>query len=158
MSKKGQFSTEYILLLAFIILLLIGGIVAYLYFSPSVEEQISRKNAENTLKQIVQTSEQVYAFSEGTRNSVIVRVPPNVERITFSGNEAFMRFKASETETTDIVVTSKVPFVTRTYLNPPSGKFDFLVGSKRYESVLKVCVASFEQSLNCVEGETIDLT
>jgi hypothetical protein len=157
MKRRGQFSTEYMFLIAVVAFMLIIGTVIFIIYSPTVEEGITRENAEHSLKQIVRVADQIHTYGEGTRNSVIIAIPSKVERITFSGNEAFMRMKTGEEEYSDIVVESKVPFITRTYLNPPSGKFDFLVGSKRVGGELQICVAGFDaenlNSLDCEEGD-----
>lgn len=147
---------EYILLVALVVFILAISIVLYIRFSTPANEQITRTQGEQALESITSLSEDIIAYGEGSRNKIVMRVPPRVTYITLSGKEAFMRFDSEGGKVSDVVIPSNVLFMSRTFVNPPEGKLELIVGAKDDAGEVKVCVSEFERGLDCgVESEYV---
>lgn len=142
---------ETMLLIAVVTIVLAIGVVIFIKFSTPVQDQVVLNTAENSLRAIINEAEQIHSFSEGTRNSVTIRVPQRVKSITFSGYEAYMTLEASAGDglTVDVPLASNVPFFEQTFTDPPEGNFELLIGSKRSGNDLGICVVEFGGTLDC---------
>ncbi|MAF35933.1 hypothetical protein CL622_02340 [archaeon] len=150
--KSGQYSTEFILLIAGTLLLLIGSVVLFFYFSSGSQNQTILNTIEFSLTEFVQTGENIYALSEGSRTRLTVRIPSRINQIRFDGNEAFATVQMEGTNTIDVTISSKVEFFPKTFSSPAPGRTEYLVGTQLDPSddKIKVCVVPYGQNLDCV--------
>ena len=161
MRKRGQFSTEYILITAVALTLLILGVVVFIYTQDSVNDNTRLIDAKKAVDAITDTSDQLHALSPGTRNTLTIRIPKGAETLSFSGNEVSLTLQASQTESTDVVSKGKFMFSDRVYTNPPEGVLKLQLGLVDVPSgqavVAKTCVVLATEDINCVDGTVIDL-
>src|SRR3989344_3381512 len=144
MKKRGQFSMEYLLIGVIVIFLLVGSVLLYTYFSKPAKEKVDIASAESVLNTLVQAAEDNYALSGGTQTAVSVRMPSNVLELTFSEKEVFMKVDKGGGETADLVASSEVSFIERTFINPPEGMLDLYLGSLDVDATLSLCCLATE--------------
>ncbi len=150
MKKRGQFSLEYLLVLAIVIVIVIFSIAMYLNFASPAEEQAEFAEGKKSLEIITQVAFDVYALNEGTQNKVKVRLPGRIEEIRFVDKESYIVFEVADGKTSELAVPSKVNFFDKTFVKPEEGQREFIVGTKTDNlGGLRVCVAFAGEDLDC---------
>ena len=95
MSKKGQVSFEYLIIVGFALVSVLGiGIFAF-YSYQSFSDEIIIKQAQKAANQLVNGAELVYAYGEPTYVTQQIFVPQNTELIVVSANEVTFRIQTS---------------------------------------------------------------
>ena len=107
MKKRGQVSIEFMVLIAFLTLIIISLLYASMYYTKEVENTISTTQLDRLVKEIVDSSEYVYYFGEPSKTTIKVFIPRNVKEITVGPNEINFRVKTLQGET-DIFYRSSV--------------------------------------------------
>lgn len=79
--KKGQISTEYLILAGFVIFLVIGALVTGLFYSNQAKDRIKFNQLQNFANKIISTAESVYYAGEPSKATISVYLPSGVSGI-----------------------------------------------------------------------------
>ena len=92
---KAQIATEYLIIIAFALMIL----VPYTIYLTSVSHNFSQDNsinmASNSIRKIGQNADWVYSQGVPSRLEISVIVPENVENITISGKNIVWKIRTS---------------------------------------------------------------
>jgi uncharacterized protein (UPF0333 family) len=88
--KKGQVAAEYVIIVGFSLLALIGILIAYGTYKGPMEDKAGASQALQIARKIVDASESVYYLGPPSKTTLKVFIPVNMKRITFSGNEVII--------------------------------------------------------------------
>ncbi|MDO8740018.1 MAG: hypothetical protein Q7J54_00400 [Candidatus Woesearchaeota archaeon] len=108
MKKRGQASTEYMIIIGFVALVLIPLIVIFYKQGASTKDQITTSEADQIAKKITDAADSVYYMGEPSKMTLKLYMPENVKEISFSGRE--IRFKVATangmTDITSVAATN----------------------------------------------------
>jgi hypothetical protein len=92
---KAQIATEYMMIIAFALLIL----VPYTLYLTNVSQNFSQDNslavASNSIKKIGQNADWVYSQGMPSKLEISVMIPDNVENITISGKSILCKIRTS---------------------------------------------------------------
>ncbi|MBI2128796.1 hypothetical protein HYU07_01010 [Candidatus Woesearchaeota archaeon] len=108
MKKRGQASTEYMIIIGFVALVLIPLIVIFYKQGISTKDQVVTGEADQIAKKITDAADSVYYLGEPSKMTLKLYMPENVKEISFSGRE--VRFKVATangiTDVTSVAATN----------------------------------------------------
>jgi len=138
-SRKGQTSSEYVILLAVsIIFFLIIIVIAYDQFA-NIGQVKSRDISVNSLKTIASAAKEVYLQGSGARKTVVVTFPPEVEdnSITIQNNSLHLKHAGTD-------ISFPVDFPIYGTLPAEAGTYEIILISEG--SQVKIGTADFSVS------------
>jgi uncharacterized protein (UPF0333 family) len=86
--KKAQVAMEYIMLLGVFFILFI---VIFYYTTTESIKRVQLNEAESTVTSIAKTADYLYALGPGSQDIIEIRMPGNVQSITFDNNEVNLK-------------------------------------------------------------------
>lgn len=108
MKKRGQASTEYLIIIGFVALVLIPLLVIFYKQGSATKDQINTSEIDQIAKKIIDAVDSVYYLGEPSKTTLRVYMPENVEEISFNGRELRFRVNTANgiTDITSVAVTS----------------------------------------------------
>jgi len=106
--KRGQISTEYLIVMAFVTFLIISTLGIGLFYSAQAKDRIKFNYIENFANKIISSAESVYYAGEPSKATVTAYLPPNVQSIEVLQNEIVFSI-ATSSGVTRISYSSDVP-------------------------------------------------
>ncbi|MFT4311753.1 MAG: hypothetical protein ACMXYF_00820 [Candidatus Woesearchaeota archaeon] len=108
MQKRGQVSIEYLLLMGFALIAILGAAaLAFLSFS-DFEQSVRENQVQSSLQSIVEQSQLVYGIGPNSFRVITITLPTNVDQILIAQNTITARMHTSG-GLNDIVFFSTVP-------------------------------------------------
>jgi len=92
-TKRGQLSTEYLVIVGFISFLVIGLLAFSLFYTSSVQDSIRMSNLAQFASKVVVNAESVYYAGEPSRVVVIATLPTGVTSIQVLPNEIVFKIE-----------------------------------------------------------------
>jgi len=123
--KRGQISTEYLILTGFIVAFVIIILGAAIYYSSQIEDTIRTKQIEQFANKVVGSAASVYYSGEPSKTTINAYLPKGVSQITILEREIVFNYTSVSGEN-DVSYLSKVPI---------SGSITSSSGIKRIEIV-----------------------
>lgn len=93
--KHSQISMEYIIILGFVMIVIIGILGTALFYSGSIKDRIKIIQVNNFANKIITTAESVYYYGEPSKSTISVYLPEGVKEITISQNNLFITTQVS---------------------------------------------------------------
>lgn len=88
--KRSQISMEYIIILGFVMIVIIGILGIALTYSGSIKDSIKINQVNNFANKIISTAESVYYYGEPSKATISVYLPDGVKDITIMENSLFI--------------------------------------------------------------------
>jgi uncharacterized protein (UPF0333 family) len=85
--KRGQISTEYMIVVGFIVLIVLLTLGAALLYSSQINDRIQEKQIEQFAAKIISSAESVKYAGEPSRSTISAYLPSNVRAVQIIGNE-----------------------------------------------------------------------
>lgn len=105
--KKAQVSMEYMIVIGFVTFVVLVLLIQSFFYKRQVENQVSTTQAEQIVRSIIDTSEQVYYVGKPTKTTLKVYMPAGVQSIEFPNGTLLLKIK-TESGVSDITYPSKV--------------------------------------------------
>lgn len=128
--RAGQISTEYLILLGFLVFIILAVLGASLFYSSLARDRLTFRTLEEFSGKIIGTAEEVYYAGEGARITVTAYVPAGVTSIylmaptTSSSDKTLLMVSVSTSSGQQLTAyTSSVPL---------EGNFSSSEGVKRF--------------------------
>src|SRR3989338_4740023 len=115
MKERGQISTEYLILVGVILIILIPALVLWGVYTVNSRQTTNRAQAQEAALTIVKRAESIYYLGEGSQNVAQVRVPQGVRAIEVytdpddGGGEFVFTLIGPQGQEYEIVSRSRVP-------------------------------------------------
>ena len=93
--KRGQLSTEYLILVGFISFLVISLLGFSLFYTSSVQDSTRFSNLAHFANNVITSAESVYYAGEPSRVPVVVYLPAGITSIDVLANEVVFRIETS---------------------------------------------------------------
>jgi len=106
--KRGQISVEYLVIIGFVTIVVIGILGLALIYSGAIKDKIKISQVNSFANKIISTAESVFYAGEPSKSTISVYLPENVEEILISENSLIISIQTS-TGTNRISFSSKVP-------------------------------------------------
>ncbi len=106
--KRGQISTEYLIIVGFITFLVVGVLAVALLYSSSLRDRIRFSHVTNYADTIISSAESVYYAGEPSRLVVKPYLPAGVRSISINGTSILFTVTSSSGVNT-MLYTSSVP-------------------------------------------------
>ena len=112
MSKKAQFATEHILVVAFGLLIIVPIVYFFYTYSIGQVEEVSLTQINKMGNDIINNAETVYYMGKPSRITLDVNMPDNIENIVILGNkELVFHIDVGMSNYTEMAFSSNVPIV-----------------------------------------------
>lgn len=145
MAIKGQVSTEYLVMIGFVLVILVPIVIIYFNYTGSTSDTIDSAKTSQVAKEIVKASNEVSSFGEGSQKKIKVSFPDGLTAVNFSNKEIVFRFKDSKGNENEIVEVADVNFAA--YVLPVTpGLKDLIVKSLADSVIVQVA---------CNDGQTM---
>lgn len=102
MRFKGQISTEYLIIVGFVVFLVIGVMGVALFYTTGSQDQIRLGNVAQFANTITTNAEEIYYAGEPSRRTFTAYLPIGVNSIQISGQ--FMIFNVSTGSGTNVIL------------------------------------------------------
>lgn len=119
--KRGQISTEYLIIVGFITFLVVGILAVALLYSSHIRDQIRFSHVANFADTLITSAESVYYAGEPSRIPIRPYMPAGVQSVVVNGTEVLFTLSTAS-GTTTLLYTSAVPL---------EGTFSYDEGVKR---------------------------
>jgi uncharacterized protein (UPF0333 family) len=86
-SKRGQISTEYLIIVGFVTFLIISVLGLSLFYSGQVRDRIRFNQLNDFANKVISSSEVVFFSGEPSRNTITAYLPSGVESVIVLPNE-----------------------------------------------------------------------
>ena len=106
--KRGQYATEYLLVFAFSIVILVPGLIFLTNNYNGIKYTYDTHQAYKAAQKISTTATEVYYSGSGSMTTVLVSLPSTVIDSSVQGKEVSFKIAGLEGSTTDIVTVSKI--------------------------------------------------
>ncbi|MEK6844617.1 MAG: hypothetical protein AABX83_04300 [Nanoarchaeota archaeon] len=106
--NRGQISTEYLVIVSFITILIIGILSISLLYSSQINDRIRINHLQNFANKIISSSERIYYSGEPSKSTVSAFLPAGVTNFEIIENQLVFSIVTSSGLTT-IAFTSNVP-------------------------------------------------
>lgn len=103
--KHAQVSSEYLIIVGFVVGLTIPLLVVYFTFANDINDQITSSQIDQVTRAIVDASDTVYFLGEPSQTTLKVYIPPNVRGWSL-GNKALLYKIRTSSGISDIVYVS----------------------------------------------------
>ncbi len=107
-TKKGQISTEYLIVVAFITFLILSTLALGLFYSSQIKDRIKIDQLQNFANKVILSSESVFYSGEPSKNTITAYLPAGIEDVEIYSSEIVFNITTS-TGVTIISFSSKVP-------------------------------------------------
>lgn len=107
-TKNGQISTEYLIIVSFVIFLVIGIAGAGFYYTNQIRDTLKINQLDNFAKKIIHAAESVYYAGEPSRVTIIAYLPLGIKSFEIIEN-SFVFNISTNSGTSRIAFSSKVP-------------------------------------------------
>lgn len=124
MGRGGQVSVEYLLVTGFSLLLIVPLLLLFATQHDSVRSEVIEAQAHTAGIAIVESAERVYYAGPPAKETLRVRIPPDVKNITITNSSVYFRLLAPYEY--DLLIPSQVPLVPGT-LRPQEGPANIVV-------------------------------
>ena len=104
---KAQLSMEYMAVMGFVLLLTLPLTIIFFEQSTSARDQVNAQKAGQIIREITDTSEQVYYLGEPTAKTIKVSMPDNVKKISIINTEIAITIETSSGDS-DVIGVSAV--------------------------------------------------
>ena len=137
--KAGQVSTEYLVIIGFILILMVPITVIYFKYTGSTSDVVGGAKTSHIANEIVKAANEVYSYGEGSQKKIKLSFPEGITGISFSGKEIIFKLKNSKGQESEIVEVADAPFRATTIPVTP-GQKDIIVRSEGVSvSVIIAC-------------------
>ncbi len=85
--RKAQVAMEYLLIMAFIMIVIIPGIYLFYNYSEKSTEKLVYSQVEQIAHQIIDNAENVYYTGEPSFTTITVKMPENIKEISIQNNK-----------------------------------------------------------------------
>ena len=92
--KKGQISTEYIIIISFITFVVLSIIGVALFYSSQIQESIKFGLIENIAQKVTSSAEAIYYSGEPSRITLTLYIPRGVKSIEIANNDLIFSVSA----------------------------------------------------------------
>ncbi|MBR9676288.1 hypothetical protein GOV05_04735 [Candidatus Woesearchaeota archaeon] len=106
--KRGQVSVEYLLVMGFIFAMIIPLTIIFLQQTENLNVNIALTTSSKVLKEIIDTSEQIYYKGAPSKTTIKVYFPERVKSVTISSREMSMLIQGYKQATHTVVYPSNV--------------------------------------------------
>ena len=119
--KKAQVSSEYVILVGFILAITIPMLIVYYNFTSGVNDQIVSTQLDKVAKSVVDSADTVYFLGEPSQRTIKVYIPVNVKEAILSNRTLIYRMRSTSGDS-DIVgvsaanMTGNLPVSSGVYL------------------------------------------
>jgi len=127
MRKKAQATTEYLILLSFVMGIVLVLVVLFQSYSQETQDKIRMTQAEQIARKIADAAEKVYYLGEPSRVTIKAHIPGNVKAINIGNKEIFFVLNTQQGDN-EIGTISKVNITGSLPTN--EGIYEILVESK----------------------------
>ena len=93
--KRGQISTEYLILIGFITFVIIGVLGVAFFYTNAVKDDIRFKQIQQFSEKIISSAESVFYSGEPSKITVTSYLPEGVNSIQIVGKEIIMNISTS---------------------------------------------------------------
>jgi hypothetical protein len=94
-SKRSQISFEYVIILGFVMIVIIGILGVALFYSGSIKDRIKVIQVNNFANKIISTAESVYYYGEPSKATISAYLPDGIKDITIMENSLFISTQLS---------------------------------------------------------------
>jgi len=108
LEKRGQISTEYLIIVGFITFFIVVILGLALIYSSQIRDTIKMNELEKFAKKTISSSETIFYAGEPSKSTISVYLPSGVTDIQLIGNEMLFTISLSS-GINKISYTSKVP-------------------------------------------------
>jgi len=115
--KKSQISFEYVIIMGFVVLSIMGILAVAFYYSDSVKDQVKTSQIDSCINKIVSTSESIFYAGKPSKATIQCYLPDNVVSIQISAKELYVSYQSSNSVAQQSY-TSNVPLTLKTF-GPP---------------------------------------
>lgn len=88
--KRSQISMEYIVILGFVLIVIIGILGVALFYSGSIKDQMKTTQVSNFAHKLISTAESVYYYGEPSKATISVYLPEGVKDITIASDQIYI--------------------------------------------------------------------
>ncbi|MFA5174470.1 MAG: hypothetical protein WC438_04790 [Candidatus Pacearchaeota archaeon] len=134
-NKKSQVSIEYIIIMGFVTIVIIGLLGIAFVYSGSIKDRLKMTQINNFGNKIISTAESVFYYGEPSKATISVYLPENVEQIEISENTLFITYQGSS-GIDKIAFSSEVPI---------EGTLNSISGVKKIEIIAEESRATISQ-------------
>ena len=134
---KAQVATEYLIIIAFALMVLIPYVIYLNNISRNFGEDNTLTVASNSVQKIGQAADWVYSQGEPAKLRILILMPSNVENISFIGKTLLWKVRTSA-GVSDIYYTSAANLTGS--LNTASGYYNVLV--QAIDNLVNISVSS----------------
>ena len=106
--RKGQISTEYLVIVSFITLLIIGILAISLFYSSEINDRIRINQLQNFANKLISSAERIYYSGEPSKSTVSAYLPAGVTSAEIIENQLVFSIVTSS-GVTRIAFTTNVP-------------------------------------------------
>ncbi len=104
--QKAQVSSEYVILVGFIVAISIPMLLVYFNFTNSVNDQIISTQLDKVTKSVVDAADTVYFLGEPSQRTLKVYIPANVREVILANRTLVYRMKSSSGDSDIVGVSS----------------------------------------------------
>ena len=91
-NKRGQISTEYLILISFILFAVLTALGIAMVYSTQIKDSIKSSQIEKFAKKIISQSERVFYSGEPAKSTLSVYLPEGVTEINLVENNILIRY------------------------------------------------------------------
>jgi uncharacterized protein (UPF0333 family) len=106
--KRGQISTEYMIVVGFVIFFIILILGVALFYSAKINDNIRMRQIEQFSSKVISSAESVHYAGEPSKSTISVYLPKGVTGLSILENEIAVNYTSSS-GVNKIVYSSKVP-------------------------------------------------
>jgi len=93
--KRSQISMEYVIILGFVLVIIIGILGIALFYSGSIKDRIKITQVDNFANKITSTAESVYYYGEPSKATITVYLPEGIKEINILEDSLFITTQVS---------------------------------------------------------------
>jgi uncharacterized protein (UPF0333 family) len=108
MNTKGQVSIEYLIIVGFVTVVLIGILGVAFIYSGAIKDQIKMSQVNNYANKIISASESVYYSGSPSKTTLMLYLPEGVKLINITNNSLYLSVETS-TGLNEMSFSSNVP-------------------------------------------------
>ena len=108
--QRGQASTEYLVIVGFVLIILIPVIIIYFKYSGGTSDIIESTKTTQLANELVKAANEVFSFGEGSQKKITISFPSGLTGLTFNGKEIVFTFVDSKGNANEFVEVADVNF------------------------------------------------
>ena len=93
--KKGQISTEYLIIVAFVLFLVLSALGIALFYSAEIKDSIRANQIESFANKVISLSESVFYSGEPARTTTTGYLPEGIDSIQILDNNIIFTYTTS---------------------------------------------------------------